>query len=134
MRVASRERLKADMLMHQSRHSSTGKSERAGVITEDGGDGAEKARDSGDNERHAAGHATSERPPVDHEDGDHVDGDLNRAAEERAQIDAHGAGQMSGEERQSEVDERACKPERRRITAVALYTVSQNRRHRNSCS
>ena len=92
-------------------------------LTQHCGDGAEEAGDAGDDERHAAGHTASERSAVDDEDGDHVDRDLDSSADERADVDAHGAGQISGKQRQSEVDERARKPELRHITNAAQRTV-----------
>jgi len=82
-----------------------------GSTTEDCGDGAEEAGCAGDDERDAAGQSSSERSPLDDEDGDHVDRDLDGAAQERAQVDAHRVGQVSGKQRQREVHQRTREPD-----------------------
>lgn len=95
------------------------------LITEHRGYSAEEARDAGDDERQAAGNAATERSAIDHEDGDHVDRDLDRSAHERAQVDTHRAGQIRRKQRQRKVDERTGKPEFRHITSavqIPLFT------------
>jgi len=95
---------------------------------------AEEAGDAGDDEWQTTGNAASERSAVDNEDGDDVDGDLYRAADERAQVDVHWASQVCGKQRQRKVDESTRKPERMHITSDAHTTPVHHRKTSGQCN